>query len=402
MRIAVVGAGIAGLAVAVAVARFADVDTVVFERHRSIRPGLGLAVNLAPNGMRVLDQLGLADTVIEQGCVLRNWEMGFSNGKILTRFPLRFEQDFGYPMVAIRRELVIDILRDAAVGAGAGLRFGCEVSGIEQRTGGARIGFVDGSAECADVVAACDGARSRIKQQLFEGRPALPTGQGQSFGISRPGGDIALLRDTFLIRFGSGRYFGGYDIGHGEALWFVGYNIGGRVRLGASRDLTAHYPLPVVRRFASGWDPPVPQVIDSTVTFGARASEHRPPPRTMTQGRVVLLGDAGHPVQNFFGQGANLALEDAITFARLLDERRHVGHTDGVDRALAAYDRIRLPRRVAVAEYSRQLGIRYHWTNPVKRWARTRYLGHLGTGILDSAAWIYQDDQRTAPLGRHS
>src|SRR6476660_634247 len=144
MRIAVVGAGVAGLTAALAVARFTGAETVVYERHERIGPGIGLAVNLAPNGMRVLDQLGLADRVIEQGCVLRTWERGFPEGKIMTRFPLRFEQDFGYPMVAIRREVVIDILRDAAVGAGVGLRFGCEVTGIEQRSGGARIGFADG------------------------------------------------------------------------------------------------------------------------------------------------------------------------------------------------------------------------------------------------------------------
>ena len=84
-------------------------------------------------------------------------------------------------------------------------------------------------------------------------------------------------------------------------------------------------------------------------------------------GRVVLLGDAGHPVQLFFGQGANLALEDAITLAHLLGGlcRTRGGLTDRLELALAEYDRIRLPRRVAVADYSRRLGRRYHWTNPL-------------------------------------
>ena len=95
--------------------------------------------------MRVLDQLGLADRAIEQGRVLRTWEMGHTDGEIITRFPLRFDRTIGYPMVAIRRELLIDILHNAAVEAGVDLRFGREVTGIEQRSGGVGIGFADGS-----------------------------------------------------------------------------------------------------------------------------------------------------------------------------------------------------------------------------------------------------------------
>jgi salicylate hydroxylase len=113
---------------------------------------------------------------------------------------------------------------------------------------------------------------------------------------------------------------------------------------------------------------------------------------------VVLLGDAGHPVQLFFGQGANLALEDATALAHLLEEpcRTQGGLGAGLELALAEYDRIRLPRRVAVADYSRRMGRRYHWTNPIKRQVRARYLQHLGTRLLDSADWIYGHGQPTA------
>ena len=69
--------------------------------------------------------------------------------------------------------------------------------------------------------------------------------------------------------------------------------------------------------------------------------------------------------------------------------------------ALAEYDRIRLPRRVAVADYSRRLGHRYHWTSPLKRQVRTLYLQHLGTRLLDSADWIYREGQPAAPRKYH-
>jgi len=109
------------------------------------------------------------------------------------------------------------------------------------------------------------------------------------------------------------------------------------------------------------------------------------------------------PFNPFFGQGANLALEDAITLGHLLDEScRARGESAGhLELALAAYDRIRLPRRTAVADYSHQLGLRYHWANPLKRRVRTLYLQHLGPRLLDAADWIYTDSQPTvAPNNR--
>ena len=154
------------------------------------------------------------------------------------------------------------------------------------------------------MVAACDGAHSRIKAQLFGGRPAILTGQGHSFGISRPGDQLALMKDTFITRLGAGNYFGGYDIGHGEVLWFVGYNIGGRVRtLGASRDLTADYSLQVVKQLTSEWGRPVPRVIDGTNRFGARAVEHRPPPKTLTHGSGGAAGRRRPPGPALFRAG---------------------------------------------------------------------------------------------------
>jgi salicylate hydroxylase len=353
--------------------------------------------------MRALAHLGLADRVIEHGCVLRTWEMGQASGEIITRFPLGLEHDYGYPMVAIRRELLIDILSTAAVDAGVDLRLGWDVTCIEQRPGGARISFDDGTSEHADVVAACDGVHSPIKEHLFGGRSAVLTGQGQSFGISRPAAQIDLMKDTFITRLGAGSYFGSYDIGHGEMLWYVGYNIDRNARTSrTSRDLTMDYPLPMIQELTSGWDSPVPQVIDGTIRFGARAVEDQPPPRTLAIGRVVLLGDAGHPVQPFFGQGANLALEDAITLARLLEKPSHSKSrfTDQLETTLAEYNQIRLPRRMAVADYSRHIGRRFHWTNPLKCQVRTLILRHQGARTLDPAAWIYR--QQGQPVSNTS
>ena len=395
MRVAIAGAGVAGLSAAIALSRCAVVDTVdAFERHPGVTPGIGLAVNLSPNGMRVLDQLGVAEKVIERGCRLRTWVMRHSDGDVITEFPLTFEQDFGYPMVAIRRDLLLDILLAAAVDAGVTLCFTSTVTAVEPHGTGVSVRFADGRMAAADIVAACDGTRSRIKTQLMGPHPAVVTGQGQSFGISEPGEHHNLIADSFATTLGSDQYFGGYDIGHHQVLWFVGYNLDHTATTPTGRDLTDDYALPVIQRLTGGWHPPVPRIIGSTRRFGALAVERQPPPRTLHAGRVALLGDAAHPVQPHFGQGANLALEDAITLARLVEDVPRRMPPDAVERVLAEYDRIRLPRRVAVANYSQVMGRRFHWTNPLKRRVRDLALHRMGVHTMDTASWIYEYDGR--------
>ena len=157
-------------------------------------------------------------------------------------------------------------------------------------------------ADLAGFTFRCDGVHSRVKERLFDGRPAVLAAQGQSFGLSRPSDQVGLMKDTFITRLGAGNYFGGYDIGHGEVLWYVGYNLSRRRRTFAATDITKDYPLPVIQGLTSGWDAPVPRVINGTTRFGARTVEDQPPPRTLAAGRVVLLGDAGRPVQPFSGR----------------------------------------------------------------------------------------------------
>ena len=85
-------------------------------------------MNLSPNGMAsMLALLGLAEMVIARGRRLRTWVMRHSDGEVITEFPLTFERDFGYPMVAIRRELLLNILHGAAVDAGVDPQFNSRV-----------------------------------------------------------------------------------------------------------------------------------------------------------------------------------------------------------------------------------------------------------------------------------
>ena len=183
-------------------------------------------------------------------------------------------------------------------------------------------------------------------------------------------------------------------MGHHQVLWFVGYNLDSPATSRRGRDLTADYGLPVIQEATRGWHPPVPRIICSTQRFGALAVERQPPPRTLHAGRVVFLGDAAHPVQPHFGQGANLALEDAVAFARLVEDVPQRMPPDALERILTEFTRIRLPRRVSVATYSEVMGRRFHWTNPVKRRVRDLALHRMGAHTMDAASWIYEYDGR--------
>jgi 2-polyprenyl-6-methoxyphenol hydroxylase-like FAD-dependent oxidoreductase len=405
MRIAIIGAGLGGLATAIALRRIAGVAPVVYEAHPGAADGVGAAVNIGPNGMRALGELGLQGAVARGGRVLRRWTMGRKNGDVLTQFPLRLEHQYGHPMVAVRRDLLMRLLLSEAEGSGARVRFDKRLLGLEQCGGAVRLHFGDGSSSEADFVVACDGVHSRARTLLFGEQPFVFHGQGQSFGISRPGDQYELMRDRFDVTFGEDGYVGSYDIGRGHVLWFAGYEVKRTPAMSSPRswDLTADHPMAAVERRIAGWHPMIAGILRGTITYCARGIGEMRPLERWHSGRVVLSGDAAHAMALHFGQGANMALEDAVVLALLV--RRHA---DGgapphewIERAFEAFGRLRRPRCKEVAEHSRRMGERNHRTSLLMRSIRDLAIKRMGPRIMDSASRIYGYDCREAVASLH-
>lgn len=338
----VVGGGIGGLAAGVALARVGW-RVRVLERATSFGE-LGAGLSLWPNGLRALDALGVADQVREQALVETRAGIRNSSGRWLSRTDTQeLARRFG-PVVMIHRARLFHILR-AALPAAA-LCADTDVTGATLRGRRVEVGHSEGIAR-ADLLVAADGIGSTVRRSLWPQAPA-PRYAGYT---------------TWRLVVATGRRLsdGGESWGRGERvgiapladgrtyLFCVANAPEGRRRPG--NELAELY-----RRFGR-WHDPIPPLLTAADEQAVIRHDVRalPPLPSFVTGRAVLLGDAAHAMTPNLGQGANQALEDAVTLGALLES------PSDVESALAAYDLRRRPRTQRIARRSQRVGAAAQW-----------------------------------------
>ncbi|WP_280329390.1 FAD-dependent monooxygenase [Nocardia wallacei] len=342
-RAVVVGGGIGGSATAVALAR-RGWQVEVLERAVTGEGGSGLS--LWPNGLRALDVLGLGERVRARAMVDTEGGIRDRSGRWLSRTDTEeLARRYG-AMVAMHRADLFGILR-SAVPEGS-LRLGVTVTGLEYHGDEVTVAHSAGVSE-ADLVIGADGIRSSVREALWPNvfRPRY-AGYTAWRMISRPVPDLRSGGETL----GRGERFGVAPLPDGRAYLFGVANAraGERAPDGEFAE---------VRRRFGAWPQPIPALLDAVDPEAVLRHDiyDLPSLKTFVHHRVALVGDAAHAMTPNLGQGANQALEDAVTLAALLD--RHPLAT-----ALSAYDRSRRPRTRSLARRSRRLGAIAQWSWP--------------------------------------
>jgi salicylate hydroxylase len=349
LRAVVIGGGIGGAAAAVALAR-AGIDVRVYEQARQLTE-VGAGVSLAPNGLRMLEQLGVGEGIRRLGARHTSTELMLSGGQ-----PARHESDqFARAgrNVGIHRADLLGLL--AGQLAPGTVRTGHRCTSFSQDADSATVGFADGATATADVVIGADGIHSVLQGSVVE--PAEPVFSGVVAYrglVPRPVGYPA---GTMRMWVGHSRHFLVFPVRAGQLLNYVGFVPSDTSVLESWS--AAGDPAALAAAFA-GWDPVIGKVIaaiggpgGSGFTWGLY---DRAPLSRWSSGRLTLLGDAAHPMLPHLGQGVNQALEDAVALATLL------GACPGpaqVPRALAAYQDLRRDRTARVQLGSRRNGAGY-------------------------------------------
>jgi salicylate hydroxylase len=352
MKIAIVGGGIGGLATALAMTQ-AGFGVTVHERSQQL-VDLGAGITLAPNATRVLYHLGLGRALEETSVTPPKTEYRhYSTGAVIMRMMTKdYREIYGSPYMRLHRWDLQHamITRLAAIAPGA-LRLGAQVDQLESRGDHAALMFADGHVETADVVVAADGIRSAIRETLFSPAPPEFTGFVAWRGLVDTADLPGHLHDS-AVAFGQGRHINRYLVRRGELLNFVAV---------AQRD----------RWEAEGWTIPAPldEFLEEFASFdeGTRTVISqpvrgqvfkwglfgRPWLEQWSSGRVVLLGDAAHPMLPFLGQGAANALEDAMILTRCLTAETTP------QKAFALYQQTRGLRVKGATEQAARRGDRY-------------------------------------------
>jgi len=361
----VVGGGIGGIAAAVALAQ-AGIDVGVYEQARQLTE-VGAGVSLAPNGLRMLERLGVGEGIRRASARYGSPQPRLFDGRAVQREP---DQSGPGQNVGIHRA---DLLGLVAGQLPPGtVRTGHRCTGFRQDADGATVIFADGTTATADVVIAADGIHSVL--QGFVVTPAEPVFSG----VVAYRGLVPHLEDypagTMRIWVGEGKHFVAYPVRSGQLLNYVGFvstDTAVRESWSAPGD-----PAALAAHFA-GWDPVIGQIIAAISGPGGSGFlwglyDRAPLPR-WSIGRLTLLGDAAHPMLPHLGQGVNQALEDAVALATLLGAS---ARSSNVARALATYEGLRRDRTARVQLGSRRQGAGFD---------------RSGSQLID-LRWIYEYD----------
>jgi 2-polyprenyl-6-methoxyphenol hydroxylase-like FAD-dependent oxidoreductase len=285
---------------------------------------------------------------------------------VLARWPtVVVARRLGEPLMGIGRPDLQRALR-AAVPDGD-LRLGAECVAVEQTDGSAVARLAGGEEVAGALLVGADGLESTVRAR-FDSTPLRYAGYTEWRGIAPY---PAMEPGVHVQWYGPGAVFGIVPLLDGMAAWFGRRNAapGGADERGSRRRKL----LDLYR----AWEAPVTGVLEASAESGiARADIYDlPARRRWGQGRISLLGDAAHPTTPTLGQGAGLAIEDAVVLARCVEER---GPTQ---EALAEYERHRLSRTAKVVKTSRSQGAPNLWTGGLACRVRDTMLSSLPTPL---------------------
>jgi len=341
MKAIIVGAGIGGLAAALALARHGW-DVEVLERAPAFAE-VGAGLSLWPNGLRALDALGVGAQV--RGRALLEGQAGIQDaaGRWISRTDTAaLERRFG-PVAMIHRADLLEVLRGAV--PADSLRHGVTVRHVSSAGTVAH----SGGESRADLIVGADGIRSVVRASIWPDAAAPRYAGYTAWRLVTPPVQVdgTALADT-VESWGSGERFGYSPLPDGRVYCFAVAN---------AREGDPGQGLTGLRARFSGWHRPIPALLDAAAPDAVLHDDlyELPPLRTYTAGQVVLVGDAAHAMTPNLGQGACQALEDAVVLAASLDGPG----------GLAAYDRARRRRTQMITLRSHRIGVAAQWESPV-------------------------------------
>ena len=346
-RILIIGAGIGGLATAIALqqARF---EAEIYENASALR-GIGAGISLWSNATSVLEKLGLLDEAVSKSAVFNAVKILNERGELLLQTNIG---NYSTPSICIHRADLIDLLQRKCVPGT--IHLGKTFERFEQTETNVIAFFADGTSASADVLIGADGIHSCVRAQIKG--DAKPVYRGYAVWRSTVEFDAAGLDlDSPSETFGAGKRVGLVPIGKNRFYWYATNNQPENSILQSDERKTQ------LLDFFHDWHAPIPQIIAAT---GADEILHndcydRLPEHGWSTGRVCLIGDAAHPTTPNMGQGGCMALEDAIVLTKCLQNSAEASE------AFWEFEAQRFARTKFITERSLMLGRVGQWQNPL-------------------------------------
>jgi 6-hydroxynicotinate 3-monooxygenase len=370
LRIAIAGAGIGGLATAIAL-RAIGIDARVYEQAAKLGR-VGAGIQQSPNAVRVLRNLGIAGHLEQRAfhpAAMLSRDAGTAGITNELRLGGAVTERYGEPYLLLHRA----DLHDALVAALPQDAIACNkrLTGVSQTTSTVKLTFADGTTAEADALIAADGVHSTMRERVFGAAPLRYTGR-VGYRTTIPANALTgITPDENTKWWSADRHVIMYYITAArDELYVMGTFDEPGFML---ESWSAEGDVDVFRSAFAAFHPDVRAILDRITRVHKWALVDRDPLPQWNAGRIVLLGDAAHPTMPHMGQGAAMALEDAAVLVRCIE-----ADNGNCAAAFARFAQTRRERTADVQALSRG----------------NSFLRHRGAGV----DWVYGYDAWREPL----
>ena len=388
----IIGCGIAGPSLAIALSR-AGVDSTVYESQDNI-PKFGW-LTLTANGTTIWKSFGIFDEIISTGTNIEGMIAcdfhGKPIGKINTGEDLA--KKYGAGTILIKRELFNKVLCNKAISCGTNIEFGKKLTNIETKITGdsdekkVTASFEDGTKAEGDFLVGCDGIHSRTRGIIMPNSPK-PTYSGVVLvggTVKKSNIDMNTSKNTIYLTYGKNAFFGYLLPKSGEHMWWS------YVHNPESTDRENNQnaiPWECWKKKLLQTHKDDSELVKKSIRIPEEAHfqfpiydiPHMP---IWHKGLVCLIGDAAHATSPHVGQGAVMAIEDAIVLAKCLRDMPNK------PKAFETFEKLRKTRTEKVVKMAQKYGDAFTTTNPIKKWFRNRMIPVMIKRGNEPFDWIY-------------
>lgn len=375
MNVIIVGAGIGGLVSALCLD--AKGHKVKIYEQAEILSELGAGIQLSPNATKVLNYLGLFKDLEPYIFEPNSFQfLNFSTGKVISERKLgeAIKKDFNSPNYDIHRADLQRVLLNKIKVKNIDIHSNMKVTNVGNNKNSAFI-EVDGKEIQADLVIGADGIHSKVSDSLFGKKEIIYTGN-VAWRMLIP---VEILPENLILPdttvwLGPNKHFVTYHVNGGKNLncvclveqdgWF-------------NESWSEKGEIEELKKAYKGWNRTIETLLQHADpnTLYKWALHDRLPMKQWSKGRIIVLGDAAHPMLPFLAQGAAMAIEDGAVLANCID------NFDEVEEALKYFEKIRKPRTSYVQSAARRNAKVLHLSG-LAAILRNLVMGYIGNKIF--------------------
>ncbi|WP_337147536.1 3-hydroxybenzoate 6-monooxygenase [Serratia bockelmannii] len=382
MRAIIVGGGIGGAATALSLAR-QGIKVMLLEKAHEIGE-IGAGIQLGPNAFSALDSLGVGGVARQRAVFTDHITlMDAVNAQEVVHIETgqAFRDHFGGPYAVIHRaDIHASVWEAVLTHPDVEYRTSTQVAGISQTVDDVTVFDEQGNRWTADILIGCDGVRSVVRQYLLGDAPRVTGHVVYRAVINCDEMPEDLRINAPVLWAGPHCHLVHYPLRGGKQYNLV-VTFHSRqqeewgVKEGSKEEVLSYF---------SGIHPRPHQMLDKPTSWRRWSTADREPVEKWGNDRITLVGDAAHPVAQYMAQGACMALEDAVTLGKALEE-----HGGDAAKALALYESVRIPRTARIVWSTREMGRVYHAAGVERQVRNLLWKGKSQAEFYRGMEWLY-------------